>query len=288
MNRPVVLAGLRPMGSAHQRDYFEFLKPLLDRQGEARCFIMITDYLSLGAAGGDSRKVQEDVTDLVMDVLASGFDPERGVCFLQSQVPQLGELAIILDHSLRPPAPTGILRVRDRPDATRQPLPSDSIGYAALQTADLLLFRPASVFVAPDQRPYVEQTRQRARRFNREFGPVFPETKCESGEEQVGSGRNIGMSGYHTDRIDVLESAKRVPAKAHGVSMDTGRALPAGAGEPSHLPEPLKSARAKLEGRRSLVRDILHLGGSDARIEGQRTLELVKEAVGLRYGNLLI
>ena len=287
MNRPVVLAGIRPMGSMHRGHYFGFLKPLLDRQREARCFFMITDYLTLNAVGGDSIRVQEDVGDLVMDVLASGFDPERSVCFLQSQVPQLGELAILLNHSLRPSAPTGIPRVRDKPDATRQPLTPDSIGDTVLQTADLLVFRPASVFVSPDQRPYVEQARERARRFNREFGPVFPETKCEYGEERVGTDRNVGMSGYHTGRIDVVESAKRVPAKAHGVSMDTGRALPAGTTEPAHLPEPLKSARAKLEGRRSLVRDILHLGGSDARIEGQRTLEMVKEAVGLRYRNLL-
>ena len=281
MNRPVVLAGIRPMGSTHQRRYFGFLKPLLDRQRETRCFFMITDYLTLCAEGGDSRKVQKDIGDLVLDVLASGFDPERSVCFLQSQVPQLGELAIILNHSLRPSVPTGISKVRDKPDATTQTLAPDSIGDTVFQTADLLLIRPTSVFVAPDQRPYVEQARERARRFNREFGPVFPETKCEYGEEYVGTDRNVGMSGYHTGRIDVFESSNRAPAKAHGVSMDAGRALPAGTAEP------FKSARAKLDGRRSLVRDILHLGGSDARIEGQQTLEMVKEAVGLRYGNLL-
>ena len=51
--------------------------------------------------------------------------------------------------------------------------------------------------------------------------------------------------------------------------------------------EPFRTAGTQLEGSRSLVGDVLHLGGSEARIEGQRTLEVVKKAVGLRYGSLM-
>lgn len=50
---------------------------------------------------------------------------------------------------------------------------------------------------------------------------------------------------------------------------------------------PFRERRAAFEKQPNLVRDILHLGCSKARIEGQRTLEMVKEAMGLRYERLL-
>ena len=175
--------------------------------------------------------------------------------------------------------------------------PPGNAGYRLLQTADLLLFRPASVLVRPDQRPYVEQARDRARRFNHKFGAVFPETKIQYSEEHVGTDGEIMLDNCLSNGIDVFESAKRIPAKTHGVSMDRGRGLRADPERPDckealtakldPLPETFRAARAKLDCRRSLVRDVLQLGGSEARIEGQRTLEVVKEAVGLRYGNLL-
>jgi tryptophanyl-tRNA synthetase len=50
---------------------------------------------------------------------------------------------------------------------------------------------------------------------------------------------------------------------------------------------PFRERRAEFEMQTNLVRDILNLGCAKARIEGQRTLELVKEAMGLRYEGLI-
>jgi len=53
------------------------------------------------------------------------------------------------------------------------------------------------------------------------------------------------------------------------------------------LLEPMRERRRQYEGRRGLVRDILNLGGSEARIQAQRTLEEVKAAMGLDYRGLM-
>ena len=50
---------------------------------------------------------------------------------------------------------------------------------------------------------------------------------------------------------------------------------------------PFRERREIFATKAGVVRDILNLGGSTARIEGQRTLERVKEAMGLQYQNLL-
>jgi tryptophanyl-tRNA synthetase len=67
------------------------------------------------------------------------------------------------------------------------------LGYPLLQTADILLYKPAFVPVGEDQVAHVEITREVARRFNHLYGrePDF-ETKAENAIKQLG-GRNSTM-----------------------------------------------------------------------------------------------
>src|SRR4029078_10419771 len=64
------------------------------------------------------------------------------------------------------------------------------LGYPLLQTADILLYRPAFSPVGEDQVAHVEITREVARRFNHLYGrePDF-EAKAENAIKQLG-GRN--------------------------------------------------------------------------------------------------
>ena len=50
---------------------------------------------------------------------------------------------------------------------------------------------------------------------------------------------------------------------------------------------PFRNRRKAFESQPELVRDILNLGNAKARIEGQRTLERVKEAMGMGYEFLM-
>jgi len=50
---------------------------------------------------------------------------------------------------------------------------------------------------------------------------------------------------------------------------------------------PFRERRKGFEEQPNLVRDILNLGCAKARIEGQRTLEKVKDAMGMGYASLV-
>ena len=53
------------------------------------------------------------------------------------------------------------------------------LGYPVLQAADILLYKGDAVPVGEDQVPHVEITREIARRFNQQYGNVFPEPEAK-------------------------------------------------------------------------------------------------------------
>ncbi len=268
MKRPIVLAGIRPTEKMNLGHLIGFLKQMLDRKVEARRFFMIADYHALVLDRKHPREIERSVRHLVMDLLATGFDPERSVCFLQSQVPQLAELAMILELSIRLPTPASF------PEAKRKP----TLGFPVFQPADVLLFRPDFVTAGPGQRMRSNLCRETARRFNRKFGTVFPLPGFEQSAQANGTRGITGIRVGHSNAVGIADADGNVRTRTNGEARATRK-------DAEH--EAFRIAETQLEDRRSLVGDVLRLGGSEARIEGQRTLEEVKKAVGLRYGSLL-
>ncbi len=115
--------------------------------------------------------------------------------FVQSHVPEHAELHLLLSMI----TPLGWLErvpsYKDQQEALKEKdlATYGFLGYPLLQTADILLYRPAFVPVGEDQVAHVEITREIARRFNHLYGsePDF-ETKAENAIKQLG-GRNSTM-----------------------------------------------------------------------------------------------
>ena len=91
---------------------------------------------------------------------------------MQSQVPGHAELHLLLSMI----TPLGWLeRVPTYKDQQAQLKEKDLatygfLGYPLLQSADILIYRPAFVPVGEDQVAHVEMTREVARRFNHLYG----------------------------------------------------------------------------------------------------------------------
>ena len=132
---------------------------------------------------------------MLIDWLAAGLNPGVATLFVQSQVPEHAELHLLLSMI----TPLGWLeRVPSYKDQQEELKEKDLatygfLGYPLLQTADILLYRPAFVPVGEDQVAHVEITREVARRFNHLYGrePDF-EAKAENAIKQLG-GRNSTM-----------------------------------------------------------------------------------------------
>jgi len=180
-----VLTGDRPTGPLHIGHYFGSLRNRVELQKLGlETFIVIADYQVL--TDRDSvESIPENVTELVLDYLAAGLDPDCGHThiFCHSHVPALNQLLV------------PFLTLVGMGELDRNPTVKEEIDAAGLTTvnaamytypvhraADILFCKGNVVPVGRDQLPHLELTRKIARRFNQRFckddAPVFPEPEA--------------------------------------------------------------------------------------------------------------
>src|SRR2546423_13692292 len=99
-----ILSGIQPSGVLHIGNYFGMMRQAIALQDEGETFYFIADYHAL-TSPRDPKALRENSRRVALDFLACGFDPERGALFMQSDVPQVTELA----WSLSTVAPMGLL-----------------------------------------------------------------------------------------------------------------------------------------------------------------------------------
>jgi tryptophanyl-tRNA synthetase len=186
---------MRPTGQLHLGNYHGALRNWVDLQFQYQCFFFVADWHALTTGYDDTTQLQSHIREMVIDWLAAGLDPGVSTMFVQSQVPEHAELHLLLSMI----TPLGWLeRVPSYKDQQEQLKEKDLatygfLGYPLLQSADILLYRPAFVPVGEDQVAHVEITREVARRFNHLYGrePDF-EAKAERAIKELG-GRNITL-----------------------------------------------------------------------------------------------
>jgi tryptophanyl-tRNA synthetase len=132
------------------------------------CYFFIADWHALTTDYADPSEIAPNTVEVMLDYLAAGLDPERGVLFLQSRVKQHAEL--FLDLAMI--SPLGWLERVPSYKEMQENLTSKDLttygflGYPVLMAADILLYQPDFVPVGQDQQAHVELTRELARRFN--------------------------------------------------------------------------------------------------------------------------
>jgi len=94
MKKKVILTGDRPTGKLHVGHYIGSLKNRvkLQNSGEYHPFIMIADTQALTDNARNPEKIQKSLTQVALDYLAVGINPEISTVFIQSQIPALFEL----------------------------------------------------------------------------------------------------------------------------------------------------------------------------------------------------
>ena len=190
-----VLSGMRPTGALHLGHYHGVLKNWIKLQHEFECLFFVADWHALTTHYDTPDIIEKNTWDMAIDWLAAGVDPSQATLFIQSRVAQHAELHLLLSMI----TPLGWLErvpsYKDQQEALKEKdlATYGFLGYPLLQTADILLYRPAFVPVGEDQVAHVEITREVARRFNHLFGrePDF-EAKAEKAIKQLG-GRNSTM-----------------------------------------------------------------------------------------------
>ena len=172
-----VLSGITPSGNTlHLGNYAGAVKPqfeLLKKGVESYYFVADLDALTTIQ---DKDRLEKCIINNVFDYIALGLDPENGIYFRQSDVPEHSMLAIVLANYI----PFGLTnRMHAFKDKLAKGISKENINmglfnYPILMAADILLYKPDGVPVGEDQRQHVEFARETARYFNKAHGETFP------------------------------------------------------------------------------------------------------------------
>jgi len=176
-SRKRVLSGMRSTGKLHLGNYVGALDNWVRMQDEYECFFEVADWHALTTDYADTSRVKQNSTEVALDWLAAGLDPDKSVIFIQSHVPAHAELHLLFSMI----TPLGWLERVPTYKEQRENIKDKDLGtygflgYPVLQAADILVYRADVVPVGEDQVAHVELTREIARRFNGFYGDVFPE-----------------------------------------------------------------------------------------------------------------
>ena len=167
-----VLSGMRPTGRMHIGHYHGALKNWVRLQEEYECLYFAADWHALTTHYESPENISAMTWEMMVDWLAAGLDPSRATLFIQSQVMEHAELALLLGMM----TPIGWLeRVPTYKDQQQKLGDKDLstygfLGYPVMQGADILIYRANMVPVGEDQVSHVELVRELARRFNHIYG----------------------------------------------------------------------------------------------------------------------
>lgn len=165
----IALTGDRPTGPLHLGHYIGSLKSRLHMQGNYDQYIMIADVQALTDNFENPKKVTEHVFELMKDYVAIGLDPQKNTFFIQSQIPEIGELTVyylnLVTVARLERNPTVKTEIQQK--GYDESIPAGFLCYPVSEAADITIVQSEFVPVGEDQLPMIEQTNEIVRRFNR-------------------------------------------------------------------------------------------------------------------------
>lgn len=215
-----VLTGYRPTGRLHLGHWHGNLMNMLQLQEKYdECFFFVADWHALTTEYADTEPLKEYISEMILDWVATGLDPEKSHIYRQSDLPEIAELTLMFGMI----TPLGWLERCPTYKEQLQQLESKDIntfgflGYPVLQAADILIMHADFVPVGEDQLPHLELTREIARRFNFLYGDYFPEpqailskVKRLPGTDGRKMSKSYGNAIYLTDSPDEIREKVRL------------------------------------------------------------------------------
>lgn len=176
----IILTGDRPTGRLHLGHFVGSLRRRVELQNSGefdKIYVMIADCQALTDNADNPEKVRQNVIEVALDYLSAGLDPAKTTIFIQSQVPELAELAfyymnlVSVSRVQRNPTVKTEIKMRN----FEQSIPVGFFCYPVSQASDITAFKATTVPAGEDQAPMIELTREIVNRFNHIYGPTLVE-----------------------------------------------------------------------------------------------------------------
>ena len=244
-DKEIVLSGIRATGNMHIGNYYGALSKFIKMQDDYDCLYFIADLHAL-TTNPDPKQLHENVRNILAEYLAAGVDPEKATIFVQSDVPEISEMYLLLNMhvgigelmrtaSFKDKARKQLGITDDGQDIEKQIIGADTnkrvnaglLTYPTLMAVDILIQKAHKVPVGKDQEQRLELTRRFARRFNSFYGvDLFPEPQnFNFGDHAVkvpgldGSGK---MGKSEGNCIYLVEDEKSLRKKVMRAKTDEG------------------------------------------------------------------
>jgi len=218
-----ILSGIQPSGRLHVGNWFGAIRQHVRLQEEGHdCFYFVANYHALTSTQ-DRGRLRDSTRHIVMGYLALGIDPARSTLFLQSDVPQVVELAWFLNCV----CPMGLLeRATSYKDKVARGMMANVglFAYPVLQAADITAYDANLVPVGADQKQHLEITRDLVGKLNQAYGAallVEPEPFIVDAVAVVPGLDGQKMSKSYDNTIEVFVAPKATSKRVMQIVTDS-------------------------------------------------------------------
>ena len=229
-----VFSGARPTGRQHLGNYLGAIRNYVALQEEYDCVYCIVDLHALTTMDS-TQELRANTYDMALDWLAAGIRPQESIMFIQSHVPQVTELHMLL--SMVTPLgkltelPTFKEKIRMQPNNVNYGL----VGYPVLMTADIVLYKSDLVPVGVDQAPHLEFARETVRSFNYRYNTnvlIEPQIKVTEMPKVIGIDGVQKMSKTLDNHIELAATPEETEKRVMSMVTDPQRQRRSDPGRP--------------------------------------------------------
>jgi tryptophanyl-tRNA synthetase len=330
-----ILSGMRPTGKLHLGNYLGAGINYVKMQETNNCFYFIADYHAL-TTHTKSSELSSSISNVLAEYLAIGVDPNKATIYIQSHVPQIPELYLLLNMFAYKGELEKCVTFKEKARKEGQTLNAGLLTYPVLMAADILIHRATKVPVGEDQQQHIEMARNFAQRFNHYYdAEIFPMPVAVSNDENLirvpslqGTGKmsksDAGDSAIYLvdDKDSIIKKVKR--AKTDSGPTEPNQTKPIEIENLFYLMElvssketydhfdkaynecnirygdfktqlgedmnnfiaPIRERYTALVNDRNYLLNVVKEGGEKARESAQKTIDLVRNVVGLNSMNL--
>jgi tryptophanyl-tRNA synthetase len=229
-----VFSGARPTGRQHLGNYLGAIRNYVALQDEYDCIYCIVDLHALTTVE-TTDDLRQNSYEMALDWLAAGIRPDETIVFIQSHVPEVTELHLML--SMVTPLgkltdlPTFKDKVRQQPHNINYGL----VGYPVLMAADILIYKADAVPVGVDQQPHIEFAREVVRSFNHRYQTnvlIEPQMKATEFPKVLGIDGQQKMSKSLNNHIELAATAEETQNRVMQMVTDPQRLRRSDPGDP--------------------------------------------------------
>ena len=229
---------MRPTGQLHVGHLLGALNTFVELSQRHDCFFEVADLHALTTKYERSEEIAADIRTMVTGWIAAGLDPSRCTIYVQSWIPEISELYVLLSMVVPVSWLERVPTYKDQISALGSEIATHGfLGYPVLQTVDIAIMKGQGVPVGQDQLPHLELSREIVRRFNHHYGAVLVEPDAILSETPYVPGTDgRKMSKSYDNGIMLAESDEQTLARIKTMYTDPTKIRKNDPGHPETCP----------------------------------------------------